>query len=293
MSDYEYYQPTSLQEALAIKADRGGDARFVAGGTDVHVLRRAGLLNFNALISLRRAPELDVLEERGGVIRLGAGLTLTKILDSDLIREALPGLYEAVESMGCTQMRNLATLGGNVMNAVSSGDAIPPLLCLDAVCVLVSNQGERKTPLAEMFTGPRTTAAREDEILLRLEAPRPGPTSGGAFAKLGRRAALDLAVVNLAVRVELAAEGRTMEKVRVAAGAVGPTPLRLRQTEAVMQGRAPTTELLEQAAQAALDETRPWDDVRASRWYRREMIKVMLPRTAAKALSRAGVEVQP
>ena len=286
MLQYQYLRPGSLDQALAMKAGGGPQARFVAGGTDVHVLRRAGRLEFSALISLRRLPELKGVRAEGDTIRIGAGCTLSELLQEPLVRRELPILCDALKVMGCTQMRNLATIGGNVMSAVSSGDTIPPLICLDARCLLVSAQGERRLPLDQFFTGPRQTAAREDELLLALELPRPKPDQGGACLKLGRRAALDLAVVNLAVMLERGRDG-SIARARVAAGAVGPTPLRLRRTEEVLTGGRPGPELWQAAARAALGETQPWDDVRASRWYRREMIKVLLPRVIRAALERA------
>jgi CO/xanthine dehydrogenase FAD-binding subunit len=184
-------------------------------------------------------------------------------------------------------MRNLATVGGNVMSAVSSGDTIPPLLTLEAQCRLVSDKGERTVPLADFFPGPRQTQAQESEILATLELAAPAPGCGMAFYKLGRRAALDLAVVSIAILLELGADGN-IAKARAAAGAVGPTPIRLYEAENVLTGAKPGDETFAQAAQAALSESSPWDDVRASRWYREEMIKVVFPRVARTALQRAS-----
>jgi len=293
MEEFEYLIPKNLPEALALKARGGPGAVFVAGGTDVQVLRRAGRLHCQSLISLRRLPELKEIAQEGDTISLGAGATLSELLESALVRENLPILCDALEVMGCTQMRNLATLGGNVMSAVASGDTLPPLLCLEASCLLVSARDRRRVPITKMFTGPRATAARPEEILLALEVPRPAPRQCGAFIKLGRRAALDLAVVSLAAQITLDRQNRTIQEVRLAAGAVGPTPLRLQGAEEVLRGAAPEPEVLARAAAAAQEECSPWDDVRASRWYRREMIGVWLPRVVAKALARGGVEVRP
>lgn len=288
MKDYEYHLPASLKDALRIKAEYGGGARFVAGGTDVLVLKRAGRLDFQALVSLRRVPEVAGIRVKGDSIVIGGGVTLTQLMQSNLVRDKLPCLHDAVSVMGCTQMRNLATVGGNVMSAVSSGDTIPPLLTLEAQCRLVSAQGERTVPVADFFPGPRQTKAQENEILAALELAAPAPGCGMAFFKLGRRAALDLAVVSIAILLELDSDGKRVAKARAAAGAVGPTPLRLYEAEKVLIGAAPSDETFAQAAQAALEESSPWDDVRASRWYREEMIKVVFPRVARTALERAN-----
>lgn len=287
MKDYDYHQPTVLQDALRIKEGYGGEARFVAGGTDVLVLKRAGRLDFQALISLRRVQELQGISQDKDMVRIGGGTTLTHIMRSDLARGKLPALHDAVSVMGCTQMRNLATVGGNVMSAVSSGDTIPPLLALEAVCRLASLKGQRTVPLADFFPGPRQTNAQDGEVLLALEFPAPQADCGMAFYKLGRRAALDLAVVSICILLELEAGGKRIAKARAAAGAVGPTPLRLRAAEEKLTGAAPSEEAFAAAAEAALAEAKPWDDVRASRWYREEMIKVVLPRVAWTAVQRA------
>ncbi len=288
MKDYDYHLPTSMAEALRIKAGYGGKARFVAGGTDVMVLKRAGRLDFQALVSLRRVPEVTGIHEKAGSILIGGGVTLTQLMQSELVRHSLPSLHDAVSVMGCTQMRNLATMGGNVMSAVSSGDTIPPLMTLDAQCRLASAGGQRTVPLCDFFPGPRHTKAREDEVLVGLELPKPAPSCGMAFLKLGRRAALDLAVVSIAILLELEPGGGCIAKARAAAGAVGPTPIRLYAAERALIGAAPGEEAFASAAQAALEESSPWDDVRASRWYREEMIKVVFPRVAWTALERAG-----
>jgi CO/xanthine dehydrogenase FAD-binding subunit len=289
MKDYDYHLPASLEEALRIKADRGAEARFVAGGTDVMVLKRAGRLDFEALISLRRVPEVTGICEEADSIIIGGGVTLTQLMKSDLVRIKLPSLHDAVSVMGCTQMRNLATVGGNVMSAVSSGDTIPPLMTLDAQVRLTSTEGHRTVPLSEFFPGPRQTKANDAEVLVALEIPKPLPGCGMAFHKLGRRAALDLAVVSIALLLELEPGGGRIARARAAAGAVGPTPIRLYEAEKALTGAAPGEELFAQAAQAALKESSPWDDVRASRWYREEMIKVVFPRVAWIAMERAGV----
>jgi CO/xanthine dehydrogenase FAD-binding subunit len=288
MKEYDYHLPTSLTEALRIKAEYGDEARFVAGGTDVMVLKRAGRMGFQALVSLRRVPEVAGIRVDGGNIVIGGGVTLTQLMQSDLVQGKLPCLFDAVSVMGCTQMRNLATVGGNVMSAVSSGDTIPPLLTLEAQCRLVSGKGDRTVPLADFFPGPRQTKAQENEILAALELATPAPGGGMAFYKLGRRAALDLAVVSIAILLELEPDGKRIAKARAAAGAVGPTPIRLYEAEKVLTGAKPSDETFTQAAQAALRESSPWDDVRASRWYREEMIKVVFPRVARTALQRAS-----
>jgi len=290
MPGYDYLQPDSISEALEAKLARGDQAVFVMGATDVLPLYRAGRMQFDTLISLRGIKSLrTMLETEDGELVIGSGVTLSELLENPVVQQRLPILHDAITRMGCTQMRNLATLGGNLMNALSSGDTLPSLLCLEATCLLVSPRGERSLPITEIFTGPRRTAAGPDEILKEVVIKLPPENASGAFDKIGRRKALDLAVVNLAAQLELAADG-AIAAARLAAGAVGPTPLRLPGAEKLLSGARPEPELLARAAQAAQEEVSPWDDIRASAWYRRELIKVMLPRVCRAALARLGFE---
>ncbi len=294
MKHLDYYRPQSLDEALALKGERGAEALFIAGGTDVMVLGRQKKLDCAALISLRGLAELTQMKLEGDTFFLGAGVTLSRILNSPEAARHLPILHDAVQVMGSTQMRNVATVGGNVMTAASSGDTLGPLLCLEAVCRLVSAQGERRVPMHEMFTGPRVTAARADEILLGLDIPL--PTSGdrkssGCFIKLMRRAALDLALINVSVQLWLDEAGETIAKARVAAGVVAPTPVRLVESEEALEGAPLAEALKEQAADHALGRScRPRDSDRCSSWYREEMVRVLVPRAAGRALNRMGID---
>jgi CO/xanthine dehydrogenase FAD-binding subunit len=295
MKDIAYHRPASLEEALALKQELGTAARFVAGATDVMVMTRQGRLSCQALISLRRLDELRGIQAEDGRLVIGAGATLREILDSRRVHELAPVLHDAVGVMGSRQMRNLATIGGNVMTAVSSGDTLPPMLVLEAQCRLLGPEGARDVPMDRMLTGPRTTAARPDEVLgaLIIPLPRAGdPPTAGAFQKIMRRAALDLAVASLAVQFTLSADGRALAKARVAAGALGPTPLRISEAEQMLAGQEPSAELLARAAQAVQNGITPWDDVRGSAWYRHQVSGVIFKRAAALALKRLGLDME-
>lgn len=295
MKNIEYFKPTTIDQALRVKQEMGREACYIAGGTDVLVLAREKKLDCRALISLRRIPELAGISIQDDVLHLGPATTLTDILENGEVARELPILHDAVQVMGSTQMRNMATVGGNVMTAASSGDTLGPLLCLDAVCRLVSPGGERRVPMDEMFVGPRTTAAEPDELLAGLEIPLPaagGAISSGAFFKLTRRAAMDLALINVAVQLWVNPDRATIAKARLAAGVAAPTPVRLKQTEEELVGAPVAEATKEQVAIRAIGrECRLRDSDRCSAWYREEMLRVLIPRAAALALERMGIAV--
>lgn len=292
MNDVDYFKPASLEEALSLKQSLGEGAVFLAGGTDVMVQAHQGKIAPQALISLRGIAELRGARLEGESLLLGAATTLSEILGDPLVARHLPVLSDAARVMGSTQMRNVATVGGNVMSAAPSGDTLCPLLCLEAVCHLVSSGGARQVPMHQMFLGPRRTAASPGELLTHLAIPLPttgGQASAGAFLKLTRRAALDLALINLAVQLWLSGDGALIIKARVAAGVVGPTPLRLPEAEEALAGAPPTAETLQRATQNLGNSCSIRDSHRCAAWYREEMLRVLMQRACQQAFWRLGI----
>lgn len=295
MQEIAYHRPGSLAEALELKQRLGEQARFLAGGTDVMVQAHQKKLVCQAIISLRGLKELRGVRLQGDTLLLGAATTLSQVLADPFISQHLPVLSDAARVMGSTQMRNVATVGGNVMSAAPSGDTLCPLLCLEAVCHLASPEGTRQVAMNEMFLGPRQSAARSGEVLTHLAITLPtagGRASAGAFLKLSRRAALDLALINLAVQLWLSPDGGSIAKARVAAGVVGPTPLRLVEAEQALTGAAPTADALARAAQSLGNSCNIRDSHRCAAWYREEMLRVLCQRAGARALQRLGIAVE-
>ncbi|MCC6211864.1 MAG: FAD binding domain-containing protein [Burkholderiales bacterium] len=280
MSVLETYRaPQSLDEAAGIL--REGNVTVLAGGTDVMPQSRIGKLKLQpVLMSLRRVPELRGICEEGGTVRLGALVTISELLESALVRERLNVLWQACDHFASDQIRNAATVGGNLCNASPAGDTLVPLLALDARAVLVSKPNgklqERRVPLAEFFTGPGRTVRTGAELLAAAEVPLPPRESVGGFYKHGTRPGLDISAIAIAFVARR--EGKALRDVRVAFGAVAPTPIRAPRAEAALEGRAPDEPALEAAASAALGEIRPISDLRASDWYRRELVRNMLKR---------------
>jgi CO/xanthine dehydrogenase FAD-binding subunit len=274
-----YRTPRSLDEAAEIL--RAGNVTVLAGGTDVMPQTNAGRLRYQpVLMNIRRVPELAGIAEQGGVVRIGALVTITELLESALVRERLGLLWQACDHFASDQIRNAATLGGNVCNASPAGDTLVPLLALEARAVLASKPNgaleTRRVPLEQFFTGPGRSVRAPSELLAAVEVPLPPKGFAGEFYKHGTRPGLDISAISIAAGAVL--DRSRLTRVRVAFGAVAPTPIRAPRTEAALEGRALDPATLEAAAAAALAEIHPISDVRASDWYRRELVRNMLKR---------------
>ncbi|GMV46883.1 MAG: carbon-monoxide dehydrogenase medium subunit [Pseudomonadota bacterium] len=271
----QYLAPTGLEPALA--ALRAGDVTLLAGGTDLMPQSTSGKRPLRrTLLNLRHVRELEGIVHAGDAIRIGALATVSELLRAPLVRERLPLLAEACDHFASEQIRNAATLGGNIVNASPAGDTPVPLLAYDAEVELASLDAagaiaRRRLPLAEFFVGPGRTRLAPSELLAAVVVPLPPPGQRARFCKFGTRPALDISAVSIALAAVVTAG--VARGVRVAFGAVAPTPVRARRTEAALEGRALDAAAVAAAAQAAFDEVQPIDDVRASAWYRRELIR--------------------
>lgn len=265
-----YLAPTGLAEALDILAS--GPVTVLAGGTDLMPQSQAGRVTFApTLMNIRRIEALRGVREEGGFIRIGALTTITDLLDNPLINGKLAILAEAADHFASPQIRNAGTLGGNIGNASPAGDTLVPLLVLDAEVELVSKSGARHVPMAQFFTGPGKTVRTAGELIAAVRVPTPKLGFTARFAKFGVRPALDISTVSVGIGGVTA--GGTFEGVRVAFGAVAPTPIRGAKTEAALSGKKLDNAAIETAAKAAFDEVKPISDVRASAWYRKELIR--------------------
>lgn len=274
-----YVRPGSIEEAAELL--RAGNVTMLAGGTDLMPQTKAGRMQFQpVLMNLRRVPELHGITEEGGVVRIGALVTITELRDSALVRGRLGLLWQACDHFASDQIRNAATIGGNICNASPAGDTLVPLLAFDARVVLASKPNgkmeTRRVTLGDFFTGPGKTVRRPSELLAAVEVPLPPRGFAGEFYKHGTRPGLDIAAIAIAAGAVL--EGKRLTQVRIAFGAVAPTPIRAPRTEAALEGHALDAATLDAAAEAAVVEIHPISDVRASDWYRRELVRNMLKR---------------
>jgi len=269
-----YYTPTTLEEALRLLADHAPRARVVAGATDLLLeLERGVRKGVETLIDITRLAELDgIALGRDGWIRLGALVTHNACVASDVIvRRAFP-LARACWEVGSPQIRNRATVAGNLITASPANDSISPLMALEAQLRLRSVRGERTVALRDFYTGVRSTVMQPDELLTEIAFPALGPGESGTFVKIALRRAQAISVVNVAVVLGLSA-GK-VRRAAIALGAVAPTILRVPQAEAQLTGKALTAETVRLTADQAALAARPIDDLRGSAAFRREMVRV-------------------
>ncbi len=270
---FDYHRPKTLEEAWRL-ADSDAEARFVAGGTDVMVRIREGKIAPDALISLAGISEL-VRVELGPPLILGAGLRVADLQSHAGLGRVLPVLGQAAALLGSVQIRNVATLGGNLCNASPCADLAPPLLVHEARLRIASAMGTREVPLASFFVGPRASVLGPGEILAAVVVDAPAPNARAVFLKKGR-VRMDIALASIAVLLET--DGQRCVKARIAAGSLGPCPMRLTQTEGVLTSNPLDDRTLALARKAAEEEVRPITDVRAGADYRRHLAGALLER---------------
>jgi len=284
LKNFEYLAPATVEEALALLGREG--TKVLGGGTDLLIHMRAGVASPKYLVDLSRLG-LSYIRREAGVIKIGATTTVAELLASGVVQPDLTCLVEAAEEFAAVQTRNMATVGGNLCSAVPSADLPPPMLVLDAQVKVTGRNGDRTLALEQFFTGPKTTILTAGEILTEIQVTIPPPSTGTSFLKLGRRQVLTLAIVNVAALVSLSEDGRTVENVRIALGAVAPTPLRARQAESILEGQELSETLIEEAASIAATEIAPISDLRATAEYRRDVSRVLVRRALLEAWRRA------
>jgi carbon-monoxide dehydrogenase medium subunit len=278
MRRFAYFEPSSLPEAVALLARYQGRAQPLAGGTDLLVELKEQLRQAECVVNIKKIPGIDRLsfDPQGG-LRIGALVTAREIETSEVVQEKYPSLLQAVRELGSIQVRNRATIIGNVCRASPSADTLPPLIADGAVVSIHGAGGTRRVLLEEFFTGPGKTVLKPEELVTDITVPAPAPGTGKVYLKHGRRKAMELATVGVAVSLN-------DPDVRIVLGAVAPTPIRARKAEDLLRGRKWNGELVKRAAQAAAEEARPIGNVRASAEYRREMVAVLTRRALQRAL---------
>lgn len=279
MRRFDYLRPKSLKEALQQKKTIAG-AIFISGGTDLLVQIKNRELQPPALISLRSIPELATIEVNEGV-RIGALATISDIIQHNELGLIYPVLVEAARRLGSVQIRNVATIGGNLCNCSPSADMALPLLVLEAKVRLQTAKASREIQISEFFRGPGESCLSSDEILTDILLDPPHQKAKATFLKKGR-VKMDLAIASLAVLLEM--EGRRCRKARIAAGSVAPVPLRLSKVEALLEGSTVTEKLAAEAQRLAREIVSPITDVRATEEYRRQIVGVYVKRGLEKIL---------
>jgi len=282
--EFEYLEPETISEAIDLLTKYGGEAKLIAGGTDLLVDMKNGKIRPRYLISILRIPDLNYIIEEADGLRIGAGTFFQEIVDSQLVRDKYQLIHDAAMSLGTAQIRNMATIGGNICNALPSADMPPALVALDARVKIAGKDGERTLPLEELFVGVRKTKLRGDELLTEIVVKRPPERSGTAFIKLAKTSE-DLATLNVAVRVTVAKDGACEGARIVVGGGIGPTLIRSRKAEKILEGKVPNETTIKEVAEAACEgfQCRP-TSIRASPYYKTEVSKVLVKRALLKAL---------
>jgi carbon-monoxide dehydrogenase medium subunit len=281
-----YYNANSIEEVLQLLAEGGGRARIIAGGTDLILeIEREVRTGIETLIDVTRIPNLDhIVLDEDDVIHLGPLVTHSHCVASELIVEKALPLAQAAIEVGAPQIRNRGTIAGNLITASPANDTITPLMALGAKVRLLSQNGERVLSLEELYTGVRQTAMRPDELMVDIFFPAMTENQAGIFIKFGLRRAQAISIVHVSVVLSFdgasdsPVDERLINKAAITLGAVAPTIIHAGEAEEFLQGRTLDEETREQASRLAVESASPIDDVRSSRDYRREMVRVAVLR---------------
>jgi len=289
MTPFNYLVPKTLDEAISLLVSHGERAKYIAGGTDVLVKIKEGKLAPDYLISLKHIIGQDrpFLNHETGELYIGAFCTHRSIEQSTLIQHQYPILYDAIKNIGSVQIRNVATIGGNLVNAVPSADGAIPLIALDAKAHIYGTKGQRSVELRRFFLGPGQCDLESGEILTEVVIPPLAPRTGGAYIKHGRREAMELPMLGVGVLLSMKEDLRTCAKARICLGVAAPTPFRALEAEKHLVGKTVDEANLSEAGRIAGQESKVRDSIRGVAWYRREMVGVLVKRMGLKALERA------
>ena len=293
MARFEFLEARTLRQALSLLKRYGEAAQAVAGTTDFLVRWRQGFWTPSYVVSIKRIPGLDRLRysPRTG-LRMGTLVTMRDLETHPLIRKHYPALSAAAATFAGVQVRNLATVGGNVCNASPAGDTLPSLVAYQAKCRIVSPEGERWLPIEQFFVAPGRSALKPGELLTELRLPPPLPSSGSLYIKDSPRGAMDIASVGVTSVVSLQEGGRVFRDVKIGLGAVAPTPIRASSAEGTLNGQPVDPDQINAAARAASAEAKPIDDIRGSAKHRRSIVEVLTRRTLQYAVQMAqGTEL--
>jgi carbon-monoxide dehydrogenase medium subunit len=286
IEELEYHTPRSLAEASALLDTLGDDARVIAGGTDVLADLKQGLITTGHLVSLAGIGELKRIEQKPDGLWIGSLAKPNELVRSEILKSAFAALADAGASMAGMQIRNLATIGGNLCSAVPSADLPPSLLTVDAELVLTSQKSERRLAMKDFFLGVRKTAVQPGEILSAIHVPSLPAGTGTAYQKFALRGASALAVVGAAARITI--KGGKIDTARIAIGAAAPTPVLIEEAGDLLKGKAPTEDSFREAAAVVEKAVKPITDLRGSAEYRRDLAGVLTVRALQSALDRAN-----
>ena len=293
LPEFTFYQPATVNEALGMLA-KGNNAAAMAGGTDLLVEMKKGLRRHDEVVSLNKIESLKLITEDVNYLYIGACVTHNDIISSALVKAVLPALCEAVSKIGSEQVRNTGTIGGNLCTAASCCDSAPILLAMNASLGIINKEGRKTLPLRDFFTFNKKTVLNKGELITQVIVPKPSAGSGAYYEKFGLREAGSISVVSVAVRIHI--ENGIVDDACVVIGAVAPTPKISGNATAVIKGRKADDllregSLLDEAGNAAVQDSIPIDDIRGGAKFRKDVLKVMVKRTIIVAVNAAKLNI--
>jgi CO/xanthine dehydrogenase FAD-binding subunit len=287
MRSFTYQAPTSIDEAIALLADKGTMARPLAGGTDLLVQLRYGLAETDLLVDVKRIPELNrILFDRAKGLTIGAAVSCATLCEHPDVPRMYPGLIDAVSIIGGAAIQGRATLGGNLCNAAPSADSIPAMIVLGGTCTIGGPAGVRTVPVEVFCTGPGETILNKGEILISIHLPAPVPNSGAYYVRFTPRREMDIAVAGACAWIRLSDDHAKITNARIALAAVFPTPLLVETANGALIGKSPTEESFAEAAKLAQRAAQPITDVRGTEPQRRHLVGVLVKRALRGAVQR-------
>jgi CO/xanthine dehydrogenase FAD-binding subunit len=285
---FEYHEPSTLEEALKLLQELGGNVKILAGGTDLLVRMKQKIDKPSHVMSIARVPGLDQIVPRNGHgVTVGAAVTAARLSRHELMTDRFTPLAMAASRLGAPMIRNLATIGGNLVNGRPAADLPPACMALNAEVKLKTASGERDVPVTEFFRGPGETVMEPNELMLSVNIETPPPWTGGSYIKLGARKTLEISMVNVAALMTLGSPDGPISDCRIALGAVAPTPMRAYAAEESLIAAQPSPELFQRAGEIGVGTCSPITDHRGTMEYRCMMIEVLIKRCLMQAYERA------
>ncbi len=279
---FDYKTPNTIEEAVEFLWKAEGRAKIIAGGTDLVIGLRNGDQSPQSIIDITRIEEVRKIEERNGTISIGASVTHSEIASSPLVKKYGKVLSDAASEIGSPQIRNLGTIGGNIINASPAADTLPPLMVLNAMGKVMSKEGERQVPLSQLFKGPYKTNLKPHELLTQITFQKLPPGMKNSFVRLARRDAMAIARMSVAIALQI--EKNRMEEIRIAVGSVTPTPQRMSKAEMLLKGKSPDEETLKKASLNVAETMIQQSGVRSSTSYKKPVVEALFIRAMKKAL---------
>ncbi len=287
MHSFDYAAPTSLGEALTLLAGARGNARVLAGGTDLIVNMRVGRRKPGLVVDGKRIPELNELSLTADGLTLGAAVSCRRAYEHAEVAKRYPALVDSMSLIGSVHIQGRATVGGNLCNAAPSGDSIPTLIALGAVARVLGPNGTREVPVEEFCVAPGKTCLADDELLVSVFIPAPTANSGAHYLRFIPRNEMDIAIAGAGVSVVLDAAKQNFVSARIALASVGPTPIFAREAGALLAGKPISEDSIQLAADSAQAVARPITDMRGTIEQRKHLVKVLTARALRGAIERA------